>query len=101
MPEAKYSQRIAEVAEDIVSIVEDDIKMDDFMFDYPLITHPCRSADNSQLAVYNFALKMTQLIKLEDMCILKSVYHSYPDKLREMFKKQDSSLSSLLIIGEV
>ena len=100
-PEVKFTQRIADLAEESVQIVKEDLKVDDILLDYPVITHPCESAAKNQLAVYNFAQRSTQLILLVGVRILKSVHHSYPDKLQDMLGNQDKSLSSLLIIGEV
>ena len=90
--------------------------MDNILFDYPLITHPCVSPDNNLIAVYNIAqlkprliksedkvddaLLKPQLVKLESVKFLKSVYHSYPDNLLDV-PNPDTSLSSLVILGEV
>ena len=62
-------------------MVKDDLKIDEILLDYPLCTHPCLSAANNQLAVHDFTQRSTQLIQLVGVSIMKSVHHSYPDKL--------------------
>ena len=74
-------QYVYEVIGEVTARVKDDLTIDDMMFDYPLVTHPCESRDNNLLAVHNLAQKSTQIIQLEGVRFLKSVYHSYPKKL--------------------
>jgi hypothetical protein len=89
------------IPEDIKPKVDNEHPVDNILFDYPLITYPCVSADNNLLAVYNIAQLKSQLLKLEGVEFLKSVYHSYPDKLLDATKlNQDTSLSSLMILGK-
>ena len=75
------TQYVSEVIGEDPARVKDDLAIDDMMFDYPLVTHPCESRDNNLLAVHNLAQKSTQIIQLEGVRFLKSVYHSYPKKL--------------------
>ena len=72
------NQNVSDVFGEAGPKVRDDLAIDDMMFDYPLVTHPCESHDNDLLAVYNLAQLNTQIIQLEGVNFLKSVYHSYP-----------------------
>ena len=99
--EAITDDAVPEVIGETERKVKADMAIDDMMFDYPLITHPCESPDNNLLAVHNLAQLNTQIIQLEGVRFLKSVYHSYPEKLHEMMGNEDTSLSSLLILGKV
>jgi hypothetical protein len=99
--ETVATQYVSEVIGENATKVKDDLAIDDMMFDYPLITHPCESRDNNLLAVHNFAQTSTQIIQLEGVQFLKSVYHSYPDKLQDLIGNEETSLSSLLVLGKV
>jgi hypothetical protein len=72
------TQNVSEVFGETGPKVKEDLAIDDMMFDYPLVTHPCESRDNNLLAVYNLAQLNIQIIQLEGIDFLKSVYHSYP-----------------------
>jgi hypothetical protein len=95
------TQYVSEVIGETEPKVKDDMAIDDMMFDYPLVTHPCESQDNNLLAVHNLAQLNTQIIQLDGVRFLKSVYHSYPEKLQDVLGDKDASLSSLLILGKV
>ena len=101
MTQTIAAQDVTEVFGETEPKVKDDLAIDDMMFDYPLITHPCESQDNNLVAVHNLAQLNTQIIQLDGVKFLKSVYHSYPEKLQNVLGDEDTSLSSLLILGKV
>ena len=59
------TQNVSEVFGETGAKVKDDLAIDDMLFDYPLVTHPCESGDNDILSVYNLAQLNTQIIQLK------------------------------------